>query len=771
MFKETVLRKLKVLGVIAVAALIIIIARTINSRATTVSSIGNVNYANSGHIKVTNDQLTKIEGTGLQKVVENENLALSVDFTDGNVEVLDKRSNYIWRSKPTEAELKKDDSTDLWKANLQSALMIEYVKDLTDATTNFANSQTSELTVSVLKMDGGTRVYFDYCTLGLRMALDYYLHDNYLEVDVPNYMIYETPFKYTTDDRGVKVPDGSETNNLITSYSILPFFGAGQSFNNAEGYMMVPDGPGAIIRYNQSRKYSVGFAGSIYGPDFSYVSGLDKSLIIEINKSRIFYPVFGMNRGKNSLLTILSKGESTAEVVANPSGFKTSFNCIYPHFLFRKRYNKIEDIQGNGKIQYTDKSVNLSRNIRYYFLNGDKSNYVGMGEAYRNYLIETTDLKKMKKPKGDMPMELTLFGGDEEDGLITPKFIPMTTFKQAGDIVEYFRQNKIDNMNIVYDSWQKRGASAKVPDRFPPDKHLGGAAELTKFIERVHTFGYKVFLADWHLDVTNTHGLSTSNDLVYDIQNAPLNWNYKDWRHPWYILNPSASDRILTRDIKEYKKFKADGLLEYAFNWVFSDFNKKQTMNREQFKDKLAQMAQKMKKEMGDLMLWRGMAYSLSDGVTVVNVAADYSNSPIIDEVIPFYQIALHGLLYYISVPYNEMDVPAQDMLKAVEYGSNISYLLTAEPAENLKYANSYYLNSSEFGKLKDDVIQIYKKVNNALGDVRDQYITNHEKIAPNVYRTTYENGKEVICNYSDSSYLYKKKNIPSMDFDAFEGE
>ena len=38
--------------------------------------------------------------------------------------------------------------------------------------------------------------------------------------------------------------------------------------------------------------------------------------------------------------------------------------------------------------------------------------------------------------------------------------------------------------------------------------------------------------------------------------------------------------------------------------------------------------------------------------------------------------------------------------------------------------------------------------------------MVNHERLAPNVYRTTYENGKQVIVNYNTVDYLVEELGV-----------
>jgi hypothetical protein len=48
---------------------------------------------------------------------------------------------------------------------------------------------------------------------------------------------------------------------------------------------------------------------------------------------------------------------------------------------------------------------------------------------------------------------------------------------------------------------------------------------------------------------------------------------------------------------------------------------------------------------------------------------------------------------------------------------------------------------------------------------VQGKFITHHENIADNVFRTTYENGFQVIVNYRNEVFVYEGVTIPALNF------
>lgn len=84
-----------------------------------------------------------------------------------------------------------------------------------------------------------------------RMSLEYTLNENGLEVRLPA--------------NGI---DFDESTYQFQTVNILPYFGAGS--NEYNGYTVIPDGSGSIIRFEDFKGKAVNIAGNMYGSDYAY---------------------------------------------------------------------------------------------------------------------------------------------------------------------------------------------------------------------------------------------------------------------------------------------------------------------------------------------------------------------------------------------------------------------------------------------------------------------------------------------------------------------
>lgn len=719
-----------------------------------------------GQRTVSNDRLERVTGNGMTKVAENGRLALSIDLATGNIEVTDKNGGGVWSSRPSPEQIERDTSNNLWKNNMQSPILVEYVKSYTETVPSYANAFSPNTVVNVYRLDDGARVHYEFQDFGIKIAVDYRLRDDHLEVSVPHELIEEPETVYVTNDKGRRVIDGKSFRKIV-GYSVLPFFGAVQEGEAPAGYMMVPDGPGGLIRFDGNKRHRLSYSGKVYGADLSFMNHFDSSLSSGMEEAVVHYPVFGLNRGDRSMLAVIHSGESGAEIVAAPAGVNTSFHHVYARFPYREKYKKLTDLTGAGVYLYTDFSINVSRTMKYYFLHGADVGYAGMAAVYREYLRKEKGLEAQSAPRTDMPLELRIVGGMKEDGFLTDPFVAMTTFEQAEDMLDYFYDNGVRGLNVVYEGWAKGGDSVKYPDRFPVESRLGGESGLKRLAERAHQYGYKLFLEDDNMRAMTGRGVSERNDVVRDILNTPLDLG--DGGRREHVLNTAAIRRIIGENLPKYRELGIDGIHEKGLDRLNTDFHASHPMNREQVKRQYRELISEMVDKIGAVRVDGGLAFHMMAGVSVYNPADDYSFSPIVDEIVPFYPMALHGLADLVSVPFNRMDEPEREALKAVEYGMNVSFTVTAEPTERLQHADTD-LYSTEFDVWKSEILRLYRKINDALGSVAGAAMIGHERIGRDVYKAVYDNGVEIVCNYSEAPFHYRGESVAPMDFAAFRG-
>lgn len=767
MIKNFIKKLIKAAAIIVIIAGIIFAFRYMNGNR---SHTAGLKQPVQGKAAQHTQQLTQLKGSGMKKVAENNHLRLSVDFDNGNIEVVNKTDGYVWRSRPTAEEMNQEKGNKLWKQNIESPIIFDYVDNYTSANTSMGNVYNQNTKITVYKLPYGARVDFDFTKSGIKIAYDVVLKNNHLDISIPPESIHEPGAHYRKNAAGSQIIDSSKTV-LLTDIRVLPFFGATRSDHGDNGYLFLPDGPGALVKFDKGKGLNSQFVGTVYGPDLSYMNKYDSTLKNALKESKILYPVYGIVRNSNSLMGIINKGESNADIIGVPAGVQTGFNSAYVRFAYRKKYKVITSpSSGNGYFKYTSAGIKLDRSIQYSFNSGSNANYVGMAKTYRDYLINSKGLKKRNPDGEEIPLQLNIYGGTMQNNFIGRSIVGMTTFKQAEGILSFFKKNHVKRLEVAYQGWGSEGAPVEQPNRFPAAGSLGGNSALTDLVQYAHQLGDKIYLDDNNEEASSRRGISLRKDTITNVLGDPLDYTIRNSHH--YLLNNQEITSMLKNSIKQYKKYGIDGIEETGIgSSLETDFNKADPAGRNSMKHDYIHILNDERSNFNGIRLKNAMAYELANKTTIVNMPMDGSYSTVLDETVPFYEIALHGLVPYVFSSYNQFSAPDEQMLRAIEYGGNVSFNVTSKPTQRLRNIKDNRLYSTQFSLWKNTILRQYKRLSSGLDAVQGQYITDYKKLSADVSVVTYEKGTKVVCNASGHPFIYEGRTVKPMDFILIKGQ
>ncbi|MCD8501071.1 MAG: DUF5696 domain-containing protein, partial [Bacillaceae bacterium] len=227
----------------------------------------------------------------------------------------------------------------------------------------------------------------------------------------------------------------------ISTLQVLPFFGAANE--SKEGYMLVPDGSGALIHLNNEKSNYQPFNAQVYGNDKAVFSR-EETVVSET----IRLPIFGMKQADHAFFAIIEKGDAVASIHADVAGRLNGYNSIHSSFLFKE----VGEITLSGGERSSTISIFQKGKfekdivIRYGFLQGEDASYSGMAAYYRNYLQEKHDLVPLE-PEENIPFYLDLVGSIWKRktflGVPYKSLEPITTFEQAQMIIEELQDANI----------------------------------------------------------------------------------------------------------------------------------------------------------------------------------------------------------------------------------------------------------------------------------------------------------------------------------------
>lgn len=233
-----------------------------------------------------------------------------------------------------------------------------------------------------------------------------------------------------------------------------------------------------------------------------------------------------------------------------------------------------------------------------------------------------------------------------------------------------------------------------------------------------------------------------------------------------YWMHPDLSSKYLADSLPEYKELGVDGLQHDVIGDIlYSDHTPSNPYTRKETSDVFGELLTTTKKELGEVRVSHGNAHLLgkTDHISLLPLSPSYDL--LAKNSVPFYPIAIHGLISYSGKPGNLRDEYHFELLKSVEYGAQPAYLLTYEDPGILKDTYTRNIFSSAYSEWMDTIVEEYKRVNAVLGNLQDQLIVNHRQIADQVFETTYENGTRVIVNYGETAYRSGSIEVGPNDF------
>ena len=681
---------------------------------------------------------------GFEKKCENDYLEIWFKEDIASIRVVDKRSGYVWGS--LEGDTHEDLNNSL-AAMANSICTIEYYDEngtddrlsLSDSCVSAEYQWSSNELLCVF--------YADDIRLGLTFTMK--LKDTDIEFEVVKGSVKES------------------NNALIKSLYFVPFLGCVNE-DEISGYMFIPDGSGALIRYNKSASYVSPFEKKVYGMDYgidteaetyNILSGRPNDFAVET--PIVSYPVFGMIHGaqKNAVFAEILEGMDYAFIQAYPAGFTTNFNWVTAKFNFRQKYVQPTGQDGQGVEGPQPKANSMLPKISFSFLTGDDANYSGMARTYRERLIERGVLKTERVDE-EVPMLINLIGADVKDGFLKMKTTTLTTVKQAENIISLIKDTGINNLSVVYSGWKKGGINGTKYNSFSFEKKLGSVKdfeELNKFIKSSNGRFYlglnPVTANDKQVNPANYSATTLGKEfevIVRDNEEALFNESY--------LIKPISVANNTSRLIQKYK---FDFCFENLGTKLYADYSRNENLSRSQTKQVFERVAKLSKNS----AFFQPNEYMWQNTKEYFNIPMVNSQYLYETDTVPFLQMVLKGSIDYYA-PYANLGFYNQDsILKMIEYATYPSVMLMAEDNYALHNTGLEDYFSLQYDSWKTVIGDMYSQISSALSKVEGANMTEHKVLSKGVILTAYSNGVQILINYNSEDAVTDYGTVSAKSF------
>lgn len=417
------------------------------------------------------------------------------------------------------------------------------------------------------------------------------------------------------------------------------------------------------------------------------------------------------------------------------------------------------------------------------------ASYVGMANCYRDYLIRRGDIAALAETTSDLPLYIEALGSMEyikkilsfpvNSSLALTEFSDIVTMynelsscvetlmekakqkdadaeatenlnekvncqeeaeeyrRLAGELADF---SGISNINFKLTGFANNGLSYTYPTKVKWERVCGGKSGFRELIATATDKNFGVYPDFDFMYIINTamfDGVGTNGYISRQIDNRYASKQIYDPATGMYF--PGFSSVVAADIIPElFAKFEG----RYAdYDWKYislstmgstlnSDFDERDSVHREDSLGYVTSTLASAKDKEYSIMVDKGNAYTYKYVDHIIDIDTDSSHHIYCSYTVPFIGMVLHGYKNYAGAPINYSGSSDYDILRSIESGANLLYILCYRNTSYMKEyydTNQYY--SVDYNNWYTDILLNYKELNEAIGGELQNYVISDHRI------------------------------------------
>ncbi len=709
--------------------------------------------------------------------------------------VVDKRNGYTWKTGLDIAFNKTlEDACDLVPDDQK--INCEPLEDRLNTTyTGMANSLITveyyDVSKSIKRISSAS-INNVKSTLGkVNNSDDHYRLDvtfSEIQLNVKVHLLFDED-GFTLEIRDEEITGDGQS--VLAAIQLMPFFGAsgGQKLywdnelgdfkkkvpnKMIEGYVLVPDGPGALIRFEDRNVGLTAYTGDIYGKDpgeCQYFYTNEQGFFPFKNPTM---PIYGIAHGNRqaAFIAFSTKGAPYMTLNVSPEEDITYYTYAYPRFEYNLLFHQVYNKRGDGYFTLMKERRHYDVGMRYEFLANDTdrpADYVGMALTYRDYLLKNKLLPDQTQNKDDIGIRLDFVMADVKKSILGVEDVVVTRASDVKKILNQLHEDGVFNINSGLLGWQSGGITSGHPGKTEWSNAIGSKSSFMDLIETATALGYDV---------------SLSQDYI-KIHRDQVNYETSAARHvnSWYLetrmwgeypvtefgfAKPTKSAAWIKSQSTALAKLKVTSFtIDGISSTLTSDYDGGFTSLEESialYQKVLSELDPAIKISMNgpNDYLWNYVDRYLSAPV--------FSTQFLIEtDTVPFLQLVLNDTMEMYA-PYSNFSFYTQkDVLRMIDYNLYPSFALSQDPAYVLALTNANKFYSTEFTEYELLINTIYDEVNGSLKEVIGDQWVDREVLANGIILNTYASGKQILINYTQDPTTYQGKTVRALSAMVFK--
>jgi len=586
--------------------------------------------------------------------------------------------------------------------------------------------------------------------VSFKVALEYRLTDDHLDVSVPVSAIEE---------------NGGAS---IFRIQLLRSFAAAD--DSESGYIVVPNGDGSIINFNNGKTAAGNYSQYIYGIDM-----LAADYTVMESSHNAAMALFGLAKERGTILATVEDGASLAHITAGIAGKVNNYNYAYTTFVIRGSETlEMFGTTGNEAalpiVEPNPYDHNLT--VRYTFLDRAHQGYTGIANYYRDRLIQEGVLKPKTEAESIKFYYDVIAGVEMTEFFLGKQYMgltAMTTFEEAQQISDTLAEAGISNQVMNLQGWFNGGYYHDVPNKIRISHKLGGKRGLEALNAAVAENGGTLYS-----DVAFQKVTYNSKRYNYQAESAKYygsgyvasfgqvnpvtlrqtsSMGYSETMYD--LISPKFLVRYVTEFADRFAGYDVDGIsLRDLGSAIHSDKKRSNQIHREAALDVVEAMLETISATQKNVLVSQANDYAWAVSDDIINLPLNDNDYVIVDANIPLYEMIVHGSIDYCGNVFNLTDVSDERMqvLTMIEYGAAPHFLFTWKPTTDMKYSGMNSNYATTFATWADKAAEVYAEVNGVLSRVSGATMESHEILANGIRKIVYSNGVTIYVNYTGTA-------------------
>ena len=338
-------------------------------------------------------------------------------------------------------------------------------------------------------------------------------------------------------------------------------------------------------------------------------------------------------------------------------------------------------------------------------------------------------------------------------------------------------------LHVRLSGWMNGGVRQQLLRRDRLVSQLGSEEDFRYLTDSVKEAGARLYLhgvTSFALDSGLSQGFIplrdaarfTTREEVELFDYSVIWYGEMDARESYYLLKPDLSLDMMKALARAAIDRGAAGVsYEDAGAILSADYNHRQTVTRDDMMRMQAGEQRRLLDQGLGSMIRGGNLYALETADLVTDMDLEGVGYFVLDDRVPFIQIALHGLVEYTGRPLNLTGDWEQELLLSAQRGAGLYFVFMREEPLVLHDTDYSRFYGASFDLWKDQARDVIREYEEKLGKVFHQAITGFERLPGDVSLTTYEDGTRVAVNFSHEDRVVRGQLLAPRSYDVLPKE